>query len=119
MNDEEKIDSLSVLNDPANQLLVIDADINELKNQIFHLKRSNDEMLEELRESGEDPVYREAIVENLKLIVKKKEKIARLEELRQELRRLEEERDAEERASSADGAGPPPEGGDEGVGLYL
>jgi hypothetical protein len=50
---------------------LLEADILELNNQIRHLIRSNNELLEAYRDDP-DPVYRESIEENLFLVSKKK-----------------------------------------------
>jgi hypothetical protein len=50
---------------------VLEADIKEVGQQIEHLKRSNTILIEEYR-TDPDPVYREAIEENLFVLTKKK-----------------------------------------------
>lgn len=50
---------------------LLEADIKELNLQLHNLKRSNTELIEAYREDP-DPLYREAIEENLILMGKKK-----------------------------------------------
>ncbi|KXZ47008.1 hypothetical protein GPECTOR_39g502 [Gonium pectorale] len=63
---------------------VLKKDIDELKNSILHLERSNQELKEALA-AGPDPEFRMAIGENIATLAKKKARLAALEE---ELRRL-------------------------------
>lgn len=54
-----------------NKKELLEADIRELNLQVLNLKRSNDELIEAYKEDP-DPLYREAIEENLILMGKKK-----------------------------------------------
>ncbi|KAG2438824.1 hypothetical protein HXX76_005365 [Chlamydomonas incerta] len=63
---------------------VLRIEIDELKNAIQHLERSNWE-LKELLASDPDPEYRQAIGENIVMVAKKRARVAALEE---ELRRI-------------------------------
>jgi len=77
-------ETVTFVRDLENEIQVIDADIKELELQIFHLVRSNEELMEEIKVDP-DPIYKEAIRENLDVIIKKKERISELEELREQL----------------------------------
>ncbi|GIL56878.1 hypothetical protein Vafri_12115 [Volvox africanus] len=63
---------------------ILKLEIDELKNSIHHLERSNCE-LKDLLQTDPDPEYRIAIGENITTIAKKRARVAALEE---ELRRL-------------------------------
>ncbi|GLC46237.1 hypothetical protein PLESTB_001538500 [Pleodorina starrii] len=65
-------------------LSVLKIEIDELKNSIQHLERSNRE-LKDLLQTDPDPEYRIAIGENITTLAKKRARVAALEE---ELRRL-------------------------------
>eukprot|EP00198_Chlamydomonas_reinhardtii_P003653 XP_001692989.1 predicted protein [Chlamydomonas reinhardtii] len=71
---------------------VLRIEIDELKNAIKHLERSNRE-LQTLLEFDPDPEYRQAIGENIVTMAKKRARVAALEE---ELRRITGEAPAEE-----------------------
>ncbi|KAG2438829.1 hypothetical protein HXX76_005370 [Chlamydomonas incerta] len=93
---------------------VLRIEVDELKNAIQHLERSNRE-LKELLASDPDPEYRQAIGENIVTVAKKRARVAALEE---ELRRITGEDPAageavepeavpvEEDGSEAGGPGP-------------
>ena len=53
---------------------MIEADIAEIENHIFHLLRSNTALIEELK-TDPDEEYRLAIEENLQVVMKKKAKL--------------------------------------------
>lgn len=66
---------------------LLEADIREAELQLKNLKRSNEELIEALREDP-DPVYKEAIEENLIVMSKKKKLVEELRKLLDELQHL-------------------------------
>lgn len=53
---------------------MLEADIAEIEFQVHHLIRSNKELLEEIK-TDPDPVYKEAIEENIQVVLKKRNKL--------------------------------------------
>jgi hypothetical protein len=53
---------------------VLEADIAEIELQVFHLIRSNKELLAEMK-TDPDPVYREAIEENIQVVLNKRKQL--------------------------------------------
>ena len=66
-------------------LEVLAADIKELENQIYHLNRSNTELREFLEREPEEKEYQSAIFENVTVIAKKLEKLAKLKQLQDKI----------------------------------
>lgn len=62
-------------------LEVLAADIDEMENMIFHLNRSNTELREFLLEEPEEKEYQKAIHENVNVLAKKLEQLAKLKQL--------------------------------------
>ncbi|KAG2495671.1 hypothetical protein HYH03_006271 [Edaphochlamys debaryana] len=86
---------------------VLQLEIDELKNAVTHLLRSNAELREALA-SDADPEFRDAVNENLVTIARKRARVAALEE---ELRRLTgREGPGEEAGPGAGGHTMEPEG---------
>ena len=77
--------SESLATHKAGELEALAIDIQELKNSIFHLNRSNNELREALKETPDDSDFKAAIVENVDVIASRLEKLKELQRLYNEM----------------------------------
>eukprot|EP01126_Amoeba_proteus_P016164 TRINITY_DN1742_c0_g1_i3.p1 TRINITY_DN1742_c0_g1~~TRINITY_DN1742_c0_g1_i3.p1 ORF type:complete len:194 (-),score=47.54 TRINITY_DN1742_c0_g1_i3:80-661(-) len=77
-------ETIQMLQRPENLLATLEEDVKELETQVFHLLRSNKEILAEIQ-IDPDPVFHDAVRENIDLILKKRQRIKELNKLKEEL----------------------------------
>ena len=66
-------------------LEVLAADIAELERTIFHLNRSNNELRAALEEDPNEKEYQQAIYENINVLAKKLEQLAKMKALQKKI----------------------------------